>query len=634
MTIGEALEHARRQAGLTVTEVSQRTRIRETIIAGIEADDYSACGGDFYARGHIRAIARVAGIDSEPLIEEYDAARRPPPDETDEFPAPPASGRRGRRGRGGGAAYRGGLAQGGGPGFSDGAGVSDSAVRSRGSGRGGWLGRGGRDRWEDDQRAGNNGLDEADEPERWPGLGWLGRGYRTDQDDWDGQSHHARPDQDYEPEPEPRADWNEPDLGDTQRWDQPVRGPAGESAPGNRTDWSEPDSGDSDRWDDIEGLEHDEPYEAAEPGPGGRADWSQPEPRDPDRWDEELPGQADEAPLEAGSRAAWREPDPVDPDRWDAQLADDGPGQAEPPPAAASRAAWSDPDPIDPDHWDEQLAGDGPGQAAPPPEPGPRAGWRLPDSGGWDEGPGRGGPGRADGPVRRSGLLSWLGLGDRDGGRPRRGQMVTTWAVLAAVIGFAIYSFVFAAGHRASATGPHRSHTLQAAARHHDRDKKPSPSASPSPATTPAVVLRPASATAFGIGGTGRSDNPGQAGLAIDHSLATAWHSDWYASAHFGNLYSGTGLLVDMGHPVTITAARVRLGPARGTGLALRVGNSPTLAGLHTAATASNAGGVVNLNPSSPVRGRYVLIWLTSLPRDPAGTYEASIFNVVLTGQP
>ena len=66
--IGETLTVARQRAGLSVAQVSQRTRIRETIIRGIEDDDYSACGGDFYARGHIRAIAKVVGTDSEPLI--------------------------------------------------------------------------------------------------------------------------------------------------------------------------------------------------------------------------------------------------------------------------------------------------------------------------------------------------------------------------------------------------------------------------------------------------------------------------------------------------------------------------------------------------------------------------------------
>ena len=78
MGIGEALARARGQAGLTVTEVSQRTRIKETIISGIEGDDYSACGGDFYARANIRSIARAVGADPEPLIREYDQFHRAP----------------------------------------------------------------------------------------------------------------------------------------------------------------------------------------------------------------------------------------------------------------------------------------------------------------------------------------------------------------------------------------------------------------------------------------------------------------------------------------------------------------------------------------------------------------------------
>lgn len=77
MSIGESLAEARRQAGLTVAEVSQRTRIRESIIRGIEQDDFSACGGDFYARGHIRSIAGVVGTDPVPLISEYDAEHGP-----------------------------------------------------------------------------------------------------------------------------------------------------------------------------------------------------------------------------------------------------------------------------------------------------------------------------------------------------------------------------------------------------------------------------------------------------------------------------------------------------------------------------------------------------------------------------
>jgi cytoskeletal protein RodZ len=73
VTIGDALAAGRRQAGMTVTQVSQRTCIRETIIRSIEREDFSGCGGDFYARGHVRSIATAVRVDPEPLIGEYDA---------------------------------------------------------------------------------------------------------------------------------------------------------------------------------------------------------------------------------------------------------------------------------------------------------------------------------------------------------------------------------------------------------------------------------------------------------------------------------------------------------------------------------------------------------------------------------
>jgi len=77
VSIGETLADARRQAGLTITQVSRETRIRESIIRDIEQGDFSACGGDFYARGHIRSIAGVVGTDPVPLISEYDAEHGP-----------------------------------------------------------------------------------------------------------------------------------------------------------------------------------------------------------------------------------------------------------------------------------------------------------------------------------------------------------------------------------------------------------------------------------------------------------------------------------------------------------------------------------------------------------------------------
>ncbi|MFF9897491.1 helix-turn-helix domain-containing protein [Streptomyces longispororuber] len=71
-SIGSVLRRARIDAGLSVDEVSTSTRVRIPLVHGIEQDDFSRCGGDVYARGHIRALARAVGADPEPLIAQYD----------------------------------------------------------------------------------------------------------------------------------------------------------------------------------------------------------------------------------------------------------------------------------------------------------------------------------------------------------------------------------------------------------------------------------------------------------------------------------------------------------------------------------------------------------------------------------
>jgi cytoskeletal protein RodZ len=75
VSIGTTLAAARETAGLSLEDVAAATRIRRTLIMNIEDDDYSACGGDFYARGHLRNIAVAVGLDPAPLLAEFDAAR-------------------------------------------------------------------------------------------------------------------------------------------------------------------------------------------------------------------------------------------------------------------------------------------------------------------------------------------------------------------------------------------------------------------------------------------------------------------------------------------------------------------------------------------------------------------------------
>lgn len=71
-TIGQTLSAARVAAGYTVADLSIRTRIREPVLTAIEQEDFFSCGGDFYARGHIRGICRTLGLDPAPLLAEYD----------------------------------------------------------------------------------------------------------------------------------------------------------------------------------------------------------------------------------------------------------------------------------------------------------------------------------------------------------------------------------------------------------------------------------------------------------------------------------------------------------------------------------------------------------------------------------
>jgi hypothetical protein len=70
--IGPQFAAARQRLGLSVDELAERTRIRPHVIEAIEVDDFSACGGDFYARGHLRTLARVLGLEGTPMVATYD----------------------------------------------------------------------------------------------------------------------------------------------------------------------------------------------------------------------------------------------------------------------------------------------------------------------------------------------------------------------------------------------------------------------------------------------------------------------------------------------------------------------------------------------------------------------------------
>ena len=221
----------------------------------------------------------------------------------------------------------------------------------------------------------------------------------------------------------------------------------------------------------------------------------------------------------------------------------------------------------------------------------------------------------------------------------RRVRWTGILAVLVlAVLGFAGYKFASGVGKTQSAAAvtsqqpsqggqptaaPSVTPSVQAST------AQASPTLTPSASPVVAQALAPASVAAFGPNG---GDDPQNAALAVSGDPARPWRTDWYTSASFGNLYAGTGLLLDMGRTVTISSVRLSLGTS-GSDLQLRAGSSPVLADLHTVATSTDAGRIVQLSLTSPAHARYLLIWFTKLPPDHAGTYQASVYRITVRGQ-
>ena len=71
MSLGEFLQGARESAGLSIDELAERTSIRGGLLREIEKNNFVHCGGDTYARGHLRNIAALISVDPQTLIDLY-----------------------------------------------------------------------------------------------------------------------------------------------------------------------------------------------------------------------------------------------------------------------------------------------------------------------------------------------------------------------------------------------------------------------------------------------------------------------------------------------------------------------------------------------------------------------------------
>ena len=71
MNLGEVLHSARTSVGVSLEDLAAATSIRAGLLGEMEKNNFSHCGGDIYARGHLRNIAPKIGLDPQQLVDLY-----------------------------------------------------------------------------------------------------------------------------------------------------------------------------------------------------------------------------------------------------------------------------------------------------------------------------------------------------------------------------------------------------------------------------------------------------------------------------------------------------------------------------------------------------------------------------------
>jgi cytoskeleton protein RodZ len=71
MELIERLRRAREKAGLSIEELSSRTKIQISLLEAIEAGNFERVPGGLFVRGFLRAYAREVGLDPEGVVTQY-----------------------------------------------------------------------------------------------------------------------------------------------------------------------------------------------------------------------------------------------------------------------------------------------------------------------------------------------------------------------------------------------------------------------------------------------------------------------------------------------------------------------------------------------------------------------------------
>ncbi|MDR1431219.1 MAG: murein biosynthesis integral membrane protein MurJ [Propionibacteriaceae bacterium] len=150
----------------------------------------------------------------------------------------------------------------------------------------------------------------------------------------------------------------------------------------------------------------------------------------------------------------------------------------------------------------------------------------------------------------------------------------------------------------------------------------PEPMLSPSPTLVAVKIVSADDFDPKADGGSG-GENASAVKRAFDKKTSTAWRTERYrGKASYGGLKPGTGLVLDLRDEVNLAKVELDLS-GKGTDLALYVPNGKmsmqTIKDWKQAASLDSVDASATITLSEPVKTRYLLVYLTSLPKD--GSY-------------
>ncbi|MCW2542473.1 MAG: murein biosynthesis integral rane protein MurJ [Frankiales bacterium] len=163
-----------------------------------------------------------------------------------------------------------------------------------------------------------------------------------------------------------------------------------------------------------------------------------------------------------------------------------------------------------------------------------------------------------------------------------------------------------------------------------------SPTSGPSAGSRPGVAfdLTKVVVRDFDPAGDGQ-ENPDQVRNSVDGFPNTTWSTSRYKTARFGGIKGGVGLLLDLGSVRTVHSVQVGFSAA-GANVELRASETPPATGktavdsLQLVAAAVDGKQVASLQPSNAFRARYLVVWITSLPKEGDG-YRVGVSELRIT---